>query len=121
MLAGASPAWPAGRWIALTLCLLVVNLVLLAVHVVLAARIENQLVGIGVGLLGTVIALVAGSFPAVVTHLTPWGYYHLSAAAGYVDGRLVPADPAALGVAALGLVAALAVALFTRSLDSQEA
>lgn len=121
VLAGTAAPWPAGRWIALTLCLLVVNLALLAVHVVLAARIENQLVGIGAGLLGTVIALVAGSFPAVVAHLTPWGYYHLSAAAGYVDGHLVPARPGALSVAALGVVAAVAVTLFTRSLDAQEA
>lgn len=121
ILAGARTPWPAGRWLTLTLCLLAVNLVLLAVHVILAARIENQLVGIGVGLLGTVIALTASAFPSWVVHLTPWGYYHLSAAAGYVDAELVPVAPSVLSVAALCLVAAAAVTLSTRSLDSQEA
>ncbi|MGO1974535.1 MAG: ABC transporter permease [Propionibacteriaceae bacterium] len=121
MALGIGVPWPAARWIGLTLCLLVVNLVVLALHIVLAARIENQLVGVGIGLLGTIFALFGTAVPAWMAHLTPWGYYALSAAAGYVDGELVALSPAYVSIAALGLVAAIVFALFTRSFDRQEA
>lgn len=117
---GIDAPWPAGRWIGLTLCVLVVNLALLALHIVLAARIENQLVGIGIGLLGAVLALICASVPAWIAHLVPWGYYALSAAGGYVDGELAAMAPNYLSVAGLGLVAAVVFALFTRSFDHQE-
>lgn len=118
--AGIGAPWPADRWIGLTLCVLTVNLVLLALHLVLAARIENQLVGLGVGLLGTVLALFGTAVPPWVAHATPWGYYALSAAAGYVDAELVALIPGYSSVAALGVIAAVAFALITRSLDRQE-
>ncbi|WP_026077373.1 ABC transporter permease [Brevibacterium senegalense] len=117
---GIDAPWPAGRWIGLTLCVLVVNLVVLALHIVLAARIENQLVGIGIGLLGTILALFSTAVPAWIAHLTPWGYYALSSASGYVDGVLVAFSPAYASIAGLGLVAAVVFALFTRSFDHQE-
>src|SRR5699024_4436245 len=91
---GIEAAWPAGRWIGLTLCVLAVNLVLLALHVVLAARVENQLVGMGVGLLGTVLALFSSAVPAPIAALTPWGHYSLAAASEDVDGQHVAPSPA---------------------------
>lgn len=118
---GIVAPWPAGRWIGLTLCVLVVNLVVLALHIVLAARIENQLVGIGVGLLGTILALFSSAVPAWIAHLTPYGYYALSSASGYVDAVLVSRSPAYSSIAALGLVAAIAFILFTRSFGRREA
>lgn len=117
---GIDAPWPVGRWIGLTLCVLVVNLVLLSLHIVLAARIENQLVGVGVGLLGTVLALFASAVPAWIAHLTPWGYYALASASGYVDSVLVAQPPAYASIAALGLIAAALFALFTLSFDRQE-
>lgn len=117
---GIAAPWPADRWIGLTLCILVVNLALLALHIVLAARVENQLVGIGIGLLGVVLAMFSTAVPVWLAHLTPWGYYALSTAAGYVDGELAPLTPSYLSVAGLGLVAAVVFALFARSFDRQE-
>lgn len=117
---GIQAPWPAGRWIGLALCVLVVNLVILALHIVLAARIENQLVGMGIGLLGTVLALFGTAVPAWIAHLTPWGYYALSSASGYVGSVLVGFSPAYVSIAGLGLVAAVLFALFTRSFDRQE-
>lgn len=119
--AGIGAPWPAGRWLGQTLCLLVVNLAVLALHVVLAARIENQLIGIGLGLIGTVLALISSSLPTAISHLIPWGYYGLSAGAQYVDGELTGSSPDYPGVAGLALVAGLAVSLLTRSFDRQEA
>lgn len=96
------------------------SLALLALHVVLAARVENQLVGIGLGLLGAVVALISTAVPTWIAHLTPWGYYALSAAAGYVDGQLAGFAPSYLNIGGLSAVAAAIFALFTRSFDRQE-
>lgn len=120
-IAGIEVPWPAARWIGATLCLLVVNLSLLALHILLAARIENQLVGIGLGLLGTVISLIATSLPAWIAHLTPWGYYARSSATEYADEVLVAHAPSYVSIAALGVVAAVGFVLLTRAFDRQEA
>lgn len=118
--AGIDVPWPAGRWIGLTLCVLTVNLVLLALYIGIATRIDNQLVCLGIGLLGTVLALFGPAVPEWIAHATPWGYYALSAAAGYVDAELVPLTPGYASVVALGVIAAVAITLTTRSLDRQE-
>ncbi|WP_202803305.1 ABC transporter permease [Tsukamurella sp. 1534] len=112
---------PLGRWCGITLSVLVINLVVLAVHVVLAARIENQLAGIGVGLLGLVFALVASGMPDWVNHLVPWGYYTLAMPAEYRGTTLVSVPPAHVSVAVLGVVVIAAFALVTGRLDRQEA
>lgn len=120
-LLGITSPLPAGRWIGFTVAVLVVTLAVLAVHIVLAAWVENQLVGVGVGLLGTVAALFASAVPPWIAHLTPWGYYALASAAGYVDSELVARSPAYASIAALGLVVAALFVLFTVALDRQEA
>src|SRR5699024_4318207 len=73
------------------------------------------------GLLGAVVALVSTAVPTWIAHLTPWGYYALSAAAGYVDGQLAGFAPSYLSVVGLAVVAAAVFALLTRSFDRQEA
>ncbi|WP_454118499.1 ABC transporter permease [Microbacterium lacticum] len=121
LLLGITAPFPTGRWIGFTAALLAVNLVLLALHTLIAARVENQLVGIGIGLLGTILALFSTAVPAWISHLTPWGYYALSAASGYVDGTLVAITPAYPSIAALGVVAAAAFLILTRRFDRKEA
>lgn len=120
LLLGITAPLPWARWVGFTLAVLVVNLTVLALHILLAARVENQLVGIGVGLLGTILALFGSSVPAWIAHLTPWGYYALSSAAGYVDETLVALSPAYPSIAALGLVAATVFLLLTHRFDRQE-
>lgn len=119
-LLGVTAPLPVGRWVGFTASVLVVNLVILALHIVLSARVENQLVGIGVGLLGTILALFGTSVPVWIAHLTPWGYYALASASGYVDGVLIGFAPAYPSVIGLGFVAAVIFFLFTRSFDRQE-
>src|SRR5699024_555592 len=114
-------AGPAARCLGLSLGVVAVNLALLALPVVLPARVENQLVGMGVGLLGTVLALFSSAVPAPIAALTPWGHYSLAAASEYVDGQLVARSPEYAAVAGLLGVAAGLCALLTRSFDRQEA
>ncbi|AXE38303.1 ABC transporter permease [Acidipropionibacterium virtanenii] len=121
LLLGVTAPWPAGRWLGCTAAVLVVNLVLLAVHVIVSARIENQLVGIGIGLLGTILALIASSLPTWVTHLIPWGYYSFASAAGYIGSDLVAVTPSYGSIAGLAVVTAVAFGIFTSRFDRQEA
>lgn len=102
-------------------CVVVVNLVVLALHIVLAARIENQLVGLGIGVVGTVLAVFASGLPVAVRHLTPWGYYSLATVADYRNGVLVPTDPFHFSIAALGVGATVSLILVTSRFDSREA
>lgn len=120
-LIGIEAPWPVGRWIGLTVMILIVNLVLAALAVIIAARIENQLVGIGIGLLGTVLALIASSMPTWFVHLTPWGYYTLAAVTGYDDANLVAVTPSYLSIAGLAIVTVVAFSIFTSRFDRQEA
>ncbi|PRX99714.1 ABC transporter permease [Allonocardiopsis opalescens] len=120
LLLGIAAPVPAGLWLGFTGCVLVANLVLLAVHLLLAALIDNQLVGLGVGLLGTVVAVFAAGLPPALTHTTPWGYYALAAAAGYQGERLVAFTPAYPSTAALGVLAAVSFVLITALFDRRE-
>ncbi len=117
---GFTAPLPLAQWAGFTACLVVVNLVVLALHVLLSARVENQLVALGVGALGVVVAVFSQGLPAAAAHVTPWGYYALARAAGY-EGEHLRALPIAYpSVAALALVAAGCVAVVTARLDRQE-
>lgn len=119
-LLGVTAPWPAARWLGCTAAIIIVNVVLVAVQVIISALVENQLVSIGVGLLGTILALIASSLPTWVTHLIPWGYYTFASAAGYVGSDLVALPPSYLSIAGLALVAAALFGVFTSRFDRQE-
>ncbi|SJM70002.1 ABC transporter permease [Gulosibacter sp. 10] len=120
MLGTGAPV-PIGRWAGVTVSATVVSLVILAVQLLLAAKIENQLVGIGVGLLGIIFAMISVEMPAWVQHLVPWGYYALGMPAEYRDGVLVEIAPSFASVGILGAVAAALFILLTGLFDRQEA
>ena len=121
-LGGIAAGFPAGRWLGWTAAVAVVNLVLLALHLVLSTWVENQLVGLGVGVLGVFVGATGSAFPGWVAHLTPWGYYTLLRPADFaVDGTLVPLDPRYSSVVVLGIVGATAFGLLTQRLDREEA
>ncbi|WP_432543662.1 ABC transporter permease [Kineococcus sp. SYSU DK002] len=117
---GIAAPFPVPEWLAYTACVLAVNLVLLAAHVLLAARWENQLIGVGAGLLGVFLAVISAGAPRALAHLTPWGYYALSAPVDYRDAVLVDVAPSYGGVVALTVVAVAVVVLFTARLDRKE-
>ncbi|RZT85846.1 hypothetical protein EV383_2733 [Pseudonocardia sediminis] len=120
VLAGITVDLPLGVWAAHTASVVVVNLVLLALHVLVAAVVENQLVGTGIGVLGVFAAATAPAMPAWAAHLTPWGYYSLAAPVDHRDGELVALAPSHGSVVALGVAATVVFLLVSRRLDRRE-
>ncbi len=121
VLAGILPPAPLGHWAGFTLCMLVVNLAVLALHILLSAKVENQLVALGVGVLGCILAVFSQGLPAAAAHITPWGYYALAQAAGY-QGDAIQALPIAYpSIAALAVIVAGLFAVLTFRFDRQEA
>ncbi|GMA41737.1 ABC transporter permease [Mobilicoccus caccae] len=120
-LLGATSAAPVGLLAGYALAATVANLVVLALHVVLSARLENQLIPLGIGIVGTVVALMAEGLPSWAAHATPWGYYALIAAGRYQGGEVVTLTPSYVSVLVLGAIAIAVFALITRRIDRQEA
>ncbi|WP_145007842.1 ABC transporter permease [Kocuria marina] len=121
LLAGILVAVPLGHWAGFTLCVLVVNLAVLALHILLSAKVENQLVALGVGVFGCVMAVFSQGLPAAAAHLTPWGYYALIKAADYEGDRYVSLPLSYPSIAVLAVVAGALFALITFRFDRQEA
>lgn len=121
LLMGVAAPVPIGLWLGYTASILATNLVILALHILLSARIDNQLVGLGVGALGTVVAVFASALPAWFAHVIPWGYYALAEAAEYRDGALVALTPPYASIAALGVAGAVVFVFITSVFDRQEA
>ncbi|NYI72604.1 hypothetical protein GGQ54_003164 [Naumannella cuiyingiana] len=119
-LAGIRTAVPAGLWAGYAACALLINIVVLAGHLLLAAKIGNQLVTLGIGLVGTVIGVFATGLPVWFAHATPWGYYSLAEAARYQDGHLIIRTPDYLGVLVMFVVAAALFGLLTNAFDRRE-
>lgn len=74
-LMGLSVPLDAAPWAAYTLMLIAVNIVVCAFHIWLAAVVDNQIVVVGVGLLGGFISLYMLLAPGWLARLVPWGYY----------------------------------------------
>lgn len=77
LLAGADSLPPVGPWALTWLTCSLVTVVLLAGHLWLAARVDNQLVGLGVGVIGAFAGGFSMLMPDWLVRLIPWGYYAL--------------------------------------------
>ncbi|WP_017569001.1 ABC transporter permease [Nocardiopsis halotolerans] len=121
-LVGITGAFPTGQWLGYTASAVVVNLVLFAFHLVLSTRATNQLVGLGVGVLGVFVTLTSMGMPAWLAHLfPPWGYYVLATPVEAREVGIVSLDPSHLGVIALGVAGGVLFVLITRLFDRREA
>lgn len=121
VLVGISAPLPIGHWAGFTACVLVVNLVLLAGHILLAAKVENQLIGLGIAVLGTLLGLFSKNLPDALAHITPWGYYALAEVANYQDGAMVALPISYPSFVGLAVVAGVVFVLITSRFDRQEA
>ena len=117
---GVDQPLPAGLWLGYTAAAVTANLVILGLHLLISARVDNQLVALGVGIVGTVIAICASGFPSWAAHLTPWGYYSLASAADYRGEQVVTLNPSYASIVALGVVGAVLFWFTTVRLDRQE-
>lgn len=121
-LVGITVPFPAGQWIGYTASIVIVNLVLFALHLLLSARLGNQLVGLGIGVLGVFVAVSSTGMPHWLAHLfPPWGYYALVTPVDAREEGMVSLEPSHLSVLALGIAAGAAFLLITHLFDRQEA
>lgn len=74
-LVGATIPLPVDRWIWYGFASAAVTLALLGLHVWISARAENQLTGLGIGVLGAFAGVFSMLMPAWLAHILPWGYY----------------------------------------------
>ncbi|GAA4793106.1 hypothetical protein FRX94_12850 [Corynebacterium canis] len=104
-------------WVSFWLGLCVVNLWLIAFHIVLSARFESQAIGMGIGVVGAFIACFSYLIPtdSIAVKILPWSYYanattatfNAEGIAEYVALNWVPTVVfAALGIGAFTLVTA---------------
>lgn len=77
LLLGAQPMQDPAAWALLGVQATGTTLALLALHVWLAARIDSQLVGVGLGIAGGLLAMLSLLAPPWLASLTPWGYFAL--------------------------------------------
>ena len=121
-LVGITAPFPTGQWVGYTASVVVVNLVVLALHLLLSACVGNQLVGLGAGVLGVFVAVSGTGLPPALAHLLPpWGYYGPATPVDVREGGVVALDPPHLSVLALGIAGGAVFVLVTRLLDRGEA
>ncbi|MBB6015974.1 ABC transporter permease [Deinococcus radiopugnans] len=120
--AGVSAGWNVGAWASYVLLLLLVNVAFLAVHTYLAARFDNQLLAVGVGILGGFAGIYSLLAPSALARVIPWGYYALISHTQFVQENgqfdvryLTPEYPWIIGFVAvvLGLFTYLSKTLET--------
>ncbi len=121
LLAGILPPVPLGHWVGFTGCMLVINLVVLTLHILLSAKIDNQLVALGIGVLGTILAVFSQGLPAAAAHLTPWGYYALAMAADYQTSGYVAVPLSYPSITALAVTVGVLFLVITHLFVRQEA
>ncbi|MDR7381422.1 ABC transporter permease [Promicromonospora iranensis] len=109
-----------GPWIGYTTLLFLLDVAFLALHVWLAATVENQLVGVGIGMLGAFLAAFTLLLPSAVSRLIPWGYYAVIAHAAQ-DGDVVAyQSPSYAWIAGFLILVGAVYAFVTRRLDRIE-
>ncbi|PDP89244.1 ABC transporter permease [Glycomyces fuscus] len=121
LVAGITVPLSPGMWVQYAACQLLVDLALLCLHVLLAARVENQLVGMAVGLLGAFCGVFSLLMPPFLARVLPWGYYAVVSPLGMGDDGFVPITPGYGWLAAFLVLVAVLFATVSRRFDRTEA
>lgn len=119
-LLGATQPLPVDSWGWYAAASFGITMALVGLHVWLSARFEQQLVGLGIGVLGAFVGVFAMLMPVWLARLLPWGYYALALPYAMVaEGGVarVPVEWPSLGLFVLIVPVLLAVAL--RSLNHE--
>ncbi|WP_454151441.1 ABC transporter permease [Microbacterium lacticum] len=119
-LAGIRVPLDPGPWAGYTLLLFAVNVAFCALHIWLAATVENQLISVGVGMLGAFLAVFSLLMPGIVSRIIPWGYYAMISHAGQQGGEVVYLAPPYLWIAGFLILVGAVFAVVTRRLDRIE-
>lgn len=119
-LAGIRVPLDVGPWIGYTLLLVLVDIALCALHIWLATIVENQLISVGVGMLGAFLAVFMLFLPPVVAKFVPWGYYAVISFATQSQEQVAYTQPPFLSVAGFLVLTGAVFAVVTRRLDRLE-
>lgn len=120
-LLGCSQPLDAGLWAGYTASLIGVDLALLALHVLLAAAVDNQVVCVGLGFIGSLVAFYMFLFPVSVARLLPWGYWAMiSRTSMSPGGGIVLVDPEWAWILGYLLLSAVVFALGCIRLDRKQ-
>jgi lantibiotic transport system permease protein len=109
-----------GPWIGYTALLFLMDVAFLALHIWLASVVENQLVSVGVGMLGAFLAVFSLLMPGVVVRFIPWGYYAMISHAGQQGDSIAYVTPPYAWIAGFLLLVGAVFASVTRRLDRIE-
>ncbi|MDK9626852.1 ABC transporter permease [Propionibacterium freudenreichii] len=119
-LSGITVPLDVGAWAGYTAFLFLVNVAFLALHIWLAAVVENQLVSVGIGMLGAFLAVFSLLVPGTVGRFIPWGYYAVISHVGQHGGTVAYLTPPYAWIAGFLILVAAVFALATRRLDRLE-
>lgn len=120
LIAGMPAPTDLGPWAGYTIWLYLINTAFCALHIWLAAGVENQLISVGTGMLGAFLAVFSLFLPAAVTRLIPWGYYAVITHITQNGDEVAYATPDYAWPVAFLIVAAAAFTLGTRRLNRIE-
>lgn len=111
--------WP---WAHYTAMLFLIDLAFIALHTWLAVAADNQLVSVGVGMLGSLIAVFTMLMPGEFVRFIPWGYYAmvLQHAFSYPENVIVRITPPYAWIAGFLILTSFGFAMATRRLDRIE-
>lgn len=118
--AGIQVPFEPGPWIGYTALLFLLDVAFLALHIWLASIVENQLISVGVGMLGAFLAVFSLLMPGPVSRILPWGYYAVISHAGQDSGGVAYVTPPYAWIAGLLVLVGVVFALVTRRLDRIE-
>lgn len=82
---GATWSLDPAPWALYAISLLALDVVACGLHILLAALVDNQVVCIGTGFLGSFIALYGLLMPPWLARLVPWGYWAVITPASQTD------------------------------------
>lgn len=118
---GVAAPVPVGTWAAWTIAYAVLQLLFIAGHAWLSAVASNQMISMGVGLIGCFIAVYLFLAPEWLARLLPWGYYAVTCPVRMIDaGDLVLTTPSWVSFGILVLVAVTLFVVATARLDRIE-
>lgn len=107
-------------WTIYGINLVVVNLILCMLHVILAAMVDNQLINIGVGVLGAFFGVFSLLLPVVVSYIQPWGYYAVISPVAQTASGMDYVDPNYMAVALFACLGLGTFAAAVRFLNHSE-
>lgn len=120
LIAGMPAPTDLGPWVGYTIWLYLINTAFCGLHIWLAAAVENQLISVGIGMLGAFLAVFSLFLPAAVTHVIPWGYYAVITHITQNGDEVAYATPSYVWPVAFLIIAAAAFVAGTRRLNRIE-